>query len=242
MIRIEERGRVAILRIDRHEQRNALDTEHCELLRDGLGEVQAAGARAVVLTGEGSSFCAGADFGEVYGDGFRTALYEMLRRFTACPVPIIAAVNGPAIGAGTQLALAADLRMVAPSATFAVPTATLGLAVDPWTIRRLALLAGGGNARRILLACEPLAADQALSSGLADAAGDLDAALDRAARIAALAPLTLAYSKQVLNRLQEPDIDDRGLESLFEEVWRSADVAEGQAARRERRPPRFEGR
>ena len=60
--------------------------------------------------------------------------------------------------------------------------------------------------------------------------------------IAALAPLTLAYSKQVLNRLQEPEISDPGLDSLFEEVWRSADVAEGQAARRERRPPRFEGR
>jgi enoyl-CoA hydratase/carnithine racemase len=242
MIRTEERGRVAILRIDRHEQRNALDTEHCELLRDALGTAQAGGARAVVITGEGSSFCAGADFGEVYGDGFRKALYEMLRRFTASPVPILAAVNGPAIGAGTQLALAADLRMVAPSATFAIPTATLGLAVDPWTLRRLALLAGGGIARRIVLACEPLSAEEALTCGLADAAGDLDAALERAARIASLAPLTLAYSKQVLNRLQEPEINDPGLDSLFEEVWRSADVAEGQAARRERRSPRFEGR
>ena len=233
---------MAILRIDRHEQRNALDTEHCELLRDALGEVTGAGARAVVVTGVGTSFCAGADFGEVYGDGFRKALYEMLRRFTASRVPIIAAVNGPAIGAGTQLALAADLRTVDPSAKFAIPTATLGLAVDPWTLRRLALLAGGGIARRIVLACEPLSADEALACGLADAAGDLDAALERAARIAALAPLTLAYSKQVLNRMLEPEINDPGLGSLFEELWRSADVAEGQAARRERRPPRFEGR
>jgi enoyl-CoA hydratase len=242
MIRTEERGRVAIVRIDRHEQRNALDTEHCELLRDALGQVQAGGARAVVLTGEGSSFCAGADFGEVYDGGFRKALYEMLRRFTTAPVPIIAAVNGPAIGAGTQLAIAADLRMAAPTASFAIPTATLGLAVDPWTIRRLALLAGGGTARRILLACEPVSTDEALQCGLADAAGDLDAALERAARIAALAPLTLAYSKQVLNRLTEPEIQDPQLDALFEDVWRSADVAEGRAARRERRPPRFEGR
>ena len=126
-----------------------------------------------------------------------------------------------------------------------MPTATLGLAVDPWTIRRLALLAGGGNARRILLACEPLAADQALSSGPGrptPRGTSTQRWTSAASVIAALAPLTLAYSKQVLNRLQEPDIDDRGLESLFEEVWRSADVAEGQAARRERRPPRFEGR
>ncbi|HVW31771.1 MAG TPA: enoyl-CoA hydratase [Acidimicrobiia bacterium] len=228
--------------MDRHEQRNALDTEHCELLRDALGAAQAAGARAVVLTGVGSSFCAGADFGEVYGDGFRKALYEMLRRLTSSPAPIVAAVNGPAIGAGTQLALAADLRVAAPTARFAIPTAALGLAVDPWTIRRLAHLAGGGMARRVLLTCEPLSADEALSCGLADAAGDLDAAVERATRIAALAPLTLGYSKAVLNRLAEAEPADPALEALFEEVWRSADVAEGQAARREKRPPRFEGR
>ena len=233
---------MAVLRIDRHEQRNALDTEHCGLLHDALGDVQAAGARAVVVTGEGSSFCAGADFGEVYGDGFRKALYEMLQRFTTSPLPIIAAVNGPAIGAGTQLALAADLRMVAPSASFAIPTAKLGLAVDPWTLRRLAHLAGGGIARRIVLACEPVPAEEALTCGLADAAGDLDAALERATAIAALAPLTLAYSKQVLNQVHEADGHTPELDSLFEEVWRSADVGEGQAARRERRPPRFEGR
>ena len=242
MIRTEERGRVAVLRIDRHEQRNALDTEHCEMLRAALGDVEAAGARAVVVTGEGSSFCAGADFGQVYGEGFKKALYEMLRSFTHSPLPIIAAVNGPAIGAGTQLALAADLRTVAPAATFAIPTAKLGLAVDPWTIRRLALLAGGGPARQILLACDQLSAEEALGCGLADAAGGLDAAFERAARIAELAPLTLAYSKRVLNRSQEGDAGDAELDALFEGVWQSADVAEGQLARREKRPPRFEGR
>ncbi|HEV7534321.1 MAG TPA: enoyl-CoA hydratase [Acidimicrobiia bacterium] len=242
MITTEERGRVGVVRIDRHEQRNALDIEHCEQLRDALGDVHAAGARAVVITGQGSSFCAGADFGEVYGDGFRKALYEMLRRIITLPVPVLAAVNGPAIGAGAQLALAADLRMVAPTASFAIPTAKLGLAVDPWTIRRLALLAGGGQARRILLTCEPLSADEALACGLADAAGDLEAALERAARIGGLAPLTLAYSKQALNRFPELDVADAVVEALFGEVWRSADVAEGRAARQERRAPRFEGR
>jgi enoyl-CoA hydratase len=242
MIRTEERGQVGVIRIDRHEQRNALDIEHCERLRDALGEAHAGGARAVVITGEGSSFCAGADFGEVYGDGFRKALYEMLRRITTLPVPVMAAVNGPAIGAGTQLALAADLRMVAPAASFAVPTAKLGLAVDPWTVRRLAVLAGGGPARRILLTCEPLSADEALGCGLADAAGDLDAALERAGRIAALAPLTLSYSKQALNRFPDLDAADPVVDGLFEDVWRSADVAEGRAARQERRAPRFEGR
>jgi enoyl-CoA hydratase len=234
--------RVALLTLNRPDKRNALTIALCYQLRDAVREALVRGARALVLTGEGSSFCSGADLDSVYTAEFREALYEMLHTVVDAPVTVIAAVNGPAIGAGTQLALAADLRTVAPGATFAIPTATLGLAVDPWTIRRLALLAGGGTARRVLLACEPLSADEALACGLADAAGDLETALERAARIAGLAPLTLAYSKQVLNRLQEPEINDPGLESLFEEVWRSVDVAEGQAARRERRPPRFEGR
>jgi enoyl-CoA hydratase len=97
-------------------------------------------------------------------------------------------------------------------------------------------------ARRIVLACEPLSAEEALTCGLADAAGEVDAAVERAARIANLAPLTLAYSKQVLNQVPEAESHSPVLDSLFEDVWRSADVAEGQAARRERRAPRFEGR
>ncbi|HKT04872.1 MAG TPA: enoyl-CoA hydratase-related protein, partial [Rugosimonospora sp.] len=144
MITTERRDRVGLIRIDRHERRNALDAEHCDALRDAATALAAAGMRALVVTGHGSSFCAGADLGGVYGEGFRAALYGMLRTLTALPVPVLAAVNGPAIGAGTQLAIACDLRVAADTATFAVPTARNGLAVDAWTVRRLALLAGGG--------------------------------------------------------------------------------------------------
>ena len=154
MILSEVRGRVGVVTIDRHERRNALDLEHVEDLRDAVDTLVSEGVRSMVITGAGSSFCSGADLGGVYGPGFRDALYVTLDAISSAPMPVIAAVNGPAIGAGTQVAIACDLRVAAPSAKFAIPTARNGLAVDPWTIRRLALIAGGGAARAILLGCE----------------------------------------------------------------------------------------
>jgi enoyl-CoA hydratase len=245
LVSVSWHGRVALLTIDRQAKRNALTTELCRQLTDAVRGALVAGARALVLTGAGTSFCSGADLDGVYTADFREALYEMLHTVTEAPVPVLAAVNGPAIGAGTQLTLAADLRIVAPEAVFGVPTARIGLAVDPWTIRRLALLAGNGVARRMLLACEQLSAPEAVAGGLADRAGTLADALDWAATMTELAPLTIAYSKQVLNQVFEPDLDpfaDKELYDAFEGCWASDDFAEGRLARAEKRRPRFEGR
>jgi enoyl-CoA hydratase len=244
-VAVEWHGRVASLTLHRPEKRNALNIELCHQLRDGVRAALADGARVLVLTGSGASFCSGADLDVVYTGEFRDALYEMLHAVTDGPVTVIAAVNGPAIGAGTQLALAADLRIAAPTAVFGVPTARLGLAVDPWTIRRLALLAGNGLARRLLLACEQLSAEQALAGGLVDRAGSPADALEWAAGMAEFAPLTVAYNKQVLNQLFEPEFDpltDKELFDTFEGCWASDDFAEGRRARAEKRPPRFQGR
>lgn len=241
MIQRTDHDRVSVITIDRPDKRNALNIAVCDAIREAVGSALAAGARALVLTGAGSSFCSGADFGEVYTGDFRASLYGMLRAVIEAPVPVVAAVNGPAIGGGTQLAIAADLRVVAPSAVFAIPTAKLGLAVDPWTIRRLARLAGEGRARALLLACDDLDAAGALACGLGDRAGDLDAAQALAQRMAALAPLTLAYNKRVLNALCEPETDESDLLAAFEGCWSSADLAEGRRAREEKRPPVFRG-
>ena len=156
---------------------------------------------------------------------------------TEVPVPVLAAVNGPAIGAGAQLALACDLRIVAPEARFAIPAARLGIAVNPWTIRRLALLAGTGTAQAVLIGGETLDADAALRCGLASRLGDLGAALAWARDLSGLAPLSLAYAKKALN---EPDRAE--LAKDFEACWASDDAAEGQRARADKRPPRFRGR
>ncbi|HEX4252179.1 MAG TPA: enoyl-CoA hydratase [Pseudonocardia sp.] len=249
LVSVSWHDRVALVTLHRPDKRNALTIELCELLRDAVRGALVADARALVITGTGTSFCSGADLDAVYSAVFRKSLYEMLHTVSDAPVPVIAAVNGPAIGAGTQLALAADLRLVAPSAVFAVPTAKIGLAVDPWTIRRLALFAGNGVARRLLLACEQLTAEQALACGLADRAGLLADAVDWAAPMTELAPLTISYSKQVLNQLFEPELDPFADKELHKELfdafgrcWASEDFAESRLAREQRRKPRFEGR
>ena len=144
-------GSVSLIELRRPERRNALDLAQCRALHEAAETEVAAGARVIVVTGEGSSFCSGADLTGVYGDEFLHALYGMLHSFTRLPVPLIAAVNGPAIGAGTQLALACDLRVADVTAKFAVPTARNGMAVDAWTMRALAAAAGGGMARRLML-------------------------------------------------------------------------------------------
>lgn len=238
MIEVTRGKQSALLTLTRPEKRNALNIELCHQLRDAVRQAVDEGVRALVLTGAGTSFCSGADLDGVYSAEFRDALYEMLHTIVDAPVAVVAAVNGPAIGAGTQLAIAADLRVVAPSAVFGIPTAKLGLAVDPWTIRRFALLAGPSTARSVVMACSQLSADAALACGLAQRAGSLDEAVAWAEEIAALAPLTVAYSKLALNG----EAGEVELAAAFEACWASADFAEGRLARTEKRPPRFVGR
>ena len=236
---------VAVVEIDRHKRRNALDVAHLEELHDAVVGAHLEGARTLVVTGLGSSVCAGADLGTgdgVYGDGFRDALYRTLSAITELPVPVVAAVNGPAIRAGTQLAIACDLRVAAHTARFAVPTARNGLAVDPWTIHRLAVLAGGATTRAMLLGCDTLDATDARTRGLADRLGDLDDALAWAHEIAGLAPLTLAYSKRAVDRLAGSAMEDPELATAFVACWDSDDLVEAQRARAEKRAPRFAGR
>jgi enoyl-CoA hydratase len=242
MITTEIRGEVGLIALDRHDKRNALDVEHLAALRAAVWELATAGVRAQVITGRGSSFCSGADLDGTYDEDFRTALYGALRTITNLPLPVIAAVNGPAIGAGTQLAIACDLRVADAPAVFAVPTARNGLAVDPWTIRRLALLAGGGPARAMLLGADTFDADRAYRAGLVDRLGPLDAALAWAEEISGYAPLSLRYSKIALDTLFEPEPWDPALEAAFDACWRSEDLAESRLARAEKRPPRFYGR
>jgi len=241
VIHRERRGNVALLTIDRQARRNAVDHEACVQLRAALEDEVAGGARAVVLTGAGGHFCAGADLTGVEGDEFRTALRQLLDALVTVPVAVIAAVSGAALGAGTQLAVACDLRVTTADARFGIPAAKLGLMVDHWTVQRVALLAGHGPARAMLLAADEVSGADALRLGLAQWEGDLEAALDRAARIAELAPLTIAGHKLALNRL-EPALADADVTAAIARAWSSEDMAEGQAAFRERRAPQFRGR
>jgi enoyl-CoA hydratase len=235
VIHSERRGPVALLTIDRPERRNAVDLETVQRLTEALHEAH--DARVVVLTGAGGHFCAGADLSGVEGEHFVGALRTLLLALTSTSQPVIAAVDGAALGAGTQLAVACDLRVATPAARFGIPAAKLGLMVDRWSVRRVTALAGEGPARAMLLAAEVLTGDDAHRLGLVQRMGDLDAALGWAGEIATLAPLTIAGHKLALN-----DGPREEYEAAFERAWSSEDLAEGMAAFRERRSPEFRGR
>ena len=236
MLGVTNDGAVVILELQRADRRNALNLDLCRAIHTAVDQAVTGGARVIVITGAGSAFCSGADLGGVYGDEFLGALYGMLHRLTEVPVPLIAAINGPAIGAGTQLAIACDLRVADEGAKFGVPTARNGMAVDAWTVGTLADLAGHGAARRLMIAAELLDRGQALDVGLVDRAGTLTDAIDWAHEIAVLAPLAIAHNKLVLN-----GGSDAAIAESFARCWASDDVKEAAAARKDRRAPEFSG-
>src|SRR5436190_5134620 len=151
-VHLEYRGRVALVTIDRPERRNAVDHETLLSLHRVQSEALAAGARCLVLTGAPPAFCAGADLGGVESGEFVDALVAALRGFTELPIPTIAAIDGPALGAGTQLAIACDLRIATERSVFGIPAAKLGLVVDHWTVERLTREMGWPIARAMLVA------------------------------------------------------------------------------------------
>ncbi|MGV0838237.1 enoyl-CoA hydratase [Mycolicibacterium thermoresistibile] len=242
MIGVTKDGNVTTLEMQRPDRRNALNSELVDGLRTAIEQAAAEDVRAIVLTGQGPVFCAGADLsGDAFAADYPDRLIALHKSIDAAPMPVIGAINGPAIGAGLQLAMICDLRVVAPEAFFQFPTSKYGLALDNWSIRRLSTLVGHGRARAMLLTAEKLSADTALQTGLANRIGTLADAQAWAVEIAGLAPLALRHAKRVLN-------DDGAFEEqrpehkeLFDRAWSSQDVIEAQVARVEKRAPLFRG-
>lgn len=242
MIHLDDRGPVALITIDRPERRNALD--HATLEDLLTAHAGAGSARVIVITGAGGHFCAGADLSGVEDASFTDLLRSVLGTLRDDPRPTIAAVDGVALGAGTQLAIACDLRVANPAARFGIPAAKLGLMVDHWTVQRLSLLAGAGPTRAMLLGAEVYSGEEAERFGFVQRLGPLDDALGWADEIAALAPLTLAAMKVTLNHLEMPVSlgDHPEVRAAWDAAWSSDDLQEGIAAFRERRRPVFRGR
>lgn len=228
--------------LDRPDRRNALDHDTLVELTDVLAAAQKRPTRVLVLTGAGGHFCAGADLTGVEDSTFATYLQHVLNRLRDTSFPTIAAVQGAALGAGTQLAVACDLRVATADASFGVPAAKLGLMVNHWTVQRVSSLMGPSTARAVLLAAEVVSGADALRLGLANRAGGLDEAMAWAEEISKLAPLTIAGHKLMLNKLEEAPPQDSDVAAAFNRAWESEDFAEGIDAFRNRRRPTFNGR
>ena len=242
MIGVTHDGNVTTIELQRPERRNALNSELTDGLRKAVEQAVADDIRAVVLTGQGSVFCAGADLsGDAFADDYPDRLIALNKAIDEAPMPVIGAINGPAIGAGLQLAMICDLRVVAPDAFFQFPTARYGLALDNWSIRRLTSLVGHGRARAMLLTAEKLTADDALLTGMANRIGSVADAQKWAEEIAGLAPLALHHAKRVLNDDGAYEDQSPIHKELFDKAWSSEDVIEAQVARMQKRPPNFKG-
>lgn len=241
-VRVEWDDDVMVLTIDRPERRNAVDHATLLALRAAQRDASDRGARALVLTGASPAFCAGADLTGVESGQFVSTLTQVLQGFGDLPFATIAAIDGPALGAGTQLAVACDLRVATPASPLGIPAAKLGLVVDHWTVERLASEFGSSVARSMLLTAQTFRAEQLAAMGAVHRLGNLGDAVAWAHEIAALAPLTVAAHKIALEHTHAQPGADALVEAARERAWASADAEEGRQAFLEKRPPRFTGR
>jgi enoyl-CoA hydratase/carnithine racemase len=251
---------VATVTLSRPERLNALTFDVYADLRDLLGELPHRGdARVLVLTGQGRGFCSGGDveaiIGELQGMGaadllaFTRMSGAVVKAMRDCPLPIVAAVNGVAAGAGSVLALASDFRILARSASFAFLFTRVGLAgADMGAAYLLPRLVGLGRATELLVLGEDVSAERAVEIGLASQLVDddqLGAAAEALARRLAVGP-ALAYSTTKVLLTRELDLDLAGaieLEALGQALlMQSDDHREFYAAWSEGRQPAWTGK
>jgi enoyl-CoA hydratase len=247
--------RIATITVNRPEKLNALNDATMGELGAAAQEVRTrADVAGVILTGAGRSFVAGADISELAGqrplDARRRALrgQGVFELFESCPKPVVAAVNGFALGGGCELAMACHIRIASETAKFGQPEVKLGITPGYGGTQRLPRLVGRGRAMQLLLTGETIDAAEAWRIGLVNksvpAGQELRAARDLAHTIAQKAPKAVQAAKKAINEgISKPLGEGIDLETrLFtSDVLRSSDLGEGLLAFVERRPPKFQG-
>ncbi len=253
-------GDLVVLALDRPAALNAIDSGLLAALNEAVSavaaetsEAAAGTVRGVVVTGTGRAFCAGMDLKERAGfddDALRAQRAEIVRLIGAIhelPVPVIAAVEGPAMAGGFELALACDLIVAAETAVFALPEVRVGIFPGGGSTQTLTWLVGPARARDVILTGRRLSATEAevwgIASRVVEPGQALPAAVELAAIVAEGAPIGIRQAKVAVRGAHRALVEGLVAENeLYEEVLVSQDRREGFRAFAEKRKPRFTGR
>lgn len=247
-ITYEQDGFVGIITINRPKALNALNSEVLKELDACLDGVNLETTRALILTGSGEkSFVAGADIGEMStltkaeGEAFGKIGNDVFRKLETFPIPVIAAVNGFALGGGCEISMSCDIRICSDNALFGQPEVGLGITPGFGGTQRLARIIGVGKAKEMIYAATNIKADEALRIGLVNAVYPLKelmpAAKKLAGKIAKNAPIAVRACKKAINEGLDVDMDKAIVieEKLFGNCFESEDQKEGMAAFLEKR-------
>ena len=241
-VNCEVKDNIAVVTINRPEALNALNSQVLDDLAAAFDGIDTNVVRAVVLTGAGEkSFVAGADIGEMStlskaeGEAFGKKGNDIFRKIEEFPVPVIAAVNGFALGGGCEISMSCDIRICSDNAMFGQPEVGLGITPGFGGTQRLARTVGVGMAKQLIYTARNVKADEALRIGLVNAVypqEELMAAAEKmASQIAANAPIAVRACKKAINDGLQTDIDAALVieEKLFGSCFETEDQREGMA-------------
>ena len=244
----EQKGQYAIITINRERALNALNSTVLDELDKTLDSVDLDTVRCLILTGAGQkSFVAGADIGEMStltkaeGEAFGKKGNDVFRKLETFPIPVIAAINGFALGGGCEISMSCDIRICSDNAVFGQPEVGLGITPGFGGTQRLARLVGPGMAKQMIYTARNIKADEAYRIGLVNAVypqEELMAAAEKmAAGIAKNAPIAVRNCKKAINEGLDADMDEAIVieEKLFGDCFESYDQKEGMAAFLEKR-------
>ena len=241
-ITYEQEGQVGIVTINRPKALNALNSQVLEEIEAAFKAIDLDAVRAVILTGAGEkSFVAGADIGEMStltkaeGEAFGKKGNDVFRMIETFPIPVIAAVNGFALGGGCEISMSCDIRICSENAIFGQPEVGLGITPGFGGTQRLARLVGPGMAKQMIYTARNIKADEAFRIGLVNAVYPQEelmaAAKKMAAGIAKNAPIAVRACKKAINDGLEADMDDAIVieEKLFGSCFETEDQKYGMA-------------
>ena len=238
----EVKGAVGIVTINRPKALNALNSEVLDDLSSVFDSIDLETVRCVVLTGAGDkSFVAGADIGEMStltkaeGEAFGKKGNDVFRKIETFPLPVIAAINGFALGGGNELAMSCDFRICSENAVFGQPEVGLGITPGFGGTQRLARLVGAGYAKYMIYTARNIKADEAYRIGLVNQVVPSEELMATAEKLASIiagnAPIAVRNCKKAVNDGLEVNMDDALVveEKLFGDCFQSWDQQEGMA-------------